>query len=101
MISGSMNGQRRVARRIGGQLRHLRDADKNLRYQQNLAGRTLAVVELPSNRLPVLATMAAAILSAVAGTSPGSFKQIQLRVRGGTSVSTGAAQPTPLAGLPR
>ena len=29
-------------------------ADKNLRYQQNLAGRQLAVVELPTNRWPVL-----------------------------------------------
>lgn len=53
-------------------------ADKNLRYQQNLTGRTLAVVELPTNRLPVLATMAAAILSAVVGASPGSFTQMQV-----------------------
>ena len=27
-------------------------ADKNLRYQQNLAGRGMAIVELPTNRLP-------------------------------------------------
>ncbi len=29
-------------------------ADKNLRYQQNLAGRSLAIVELPTNRLSIL-----------------------------------------------
>jgi PIN like domain len=28
-------------------------ADKNLRYQQNLAGRSLAIVELPTNRRPL------------------------------------------------
>src|SRR5947207_1497262 len=29
-------------------------ADQNLRYQQNLAGRSLAIVELPTNRLRIL-----------------------------------------------
>ncbi len=28
--------------------------DKNLRYQQNLAGRQLAIIELPTNRWPIL-----------------------------------------------
>ena len=33
-------------------------ADGNLRYRQNLAGRGLAIVELPTNRLPELKRMA-------------------------------------------
>ena len=33
--------------------------DQNLRYQQNLTGRMLAIVELPTNRLPTLAKITA------------------------------------------
>jgi len=46
-------------------------ADKNLRYQQNLRGRSLAIVELPTNRLPILRTMTAEIASAVVSAAPG------------------------------
>ena len=53
-------------------------ADKNLRYQQNLTGRNLAIVELPTNRLPVLTTMTAAIVSAVTSAIPGSYTQVAL-----------------------
>jgi hypothetical protein len=51
-------------------------ADKNLRYQQNLAGRTLAIVELPTNRLLTLKTMSAEIVAAVASATPGSYLQV-------------------------
>jgi hypothetical protein len=53
-------------------------ADKNLRYQQNLVGRTLAIVELPTNRLPALATMTAEIVAAVTSATPGSYTQVAL-----------------------
>lgn len=53
-------------------------ADKNLRYQQDLAGRSLAIVELPTNRLPVLTTMTAMIVSAVTSATPGSYTQVAL-----------------------
>jgi hypothetical protein len=53
-------------------------ADKNLRYQQNLAGRKLAIVELPTNRLPILAGMLGAIASAVDAATPGSYAQVAL-----------------------
>ncbi len=36
-------------------------ANKNLRYQQNLTQRRLAIVELPTNRRPTLGAMRAAI----------------------------------------
>jgi hypothetical protein len=53
-------------------------ADRNLRYQQNLAGRRLAIVELPTNRLPVLMTMTTEIASAVSSATPGSYTQVAL-----------------------
>lgn len=53
-------------------------ADKNLRYQQNLAGRSLAIVELPTNRLPMLITLTTEIVSAVTSAAPGSYIQVPL-----------------------
>ena len=32
--------------------------DKNLRYQQNLTGKQLAIVQLPTNQVPVVALLA-------------------------------------------
>jgi hypothetical protein len=51
-------------------------ADKNLRYQQNLVGRKLAIVELPTNRLPILTSMTAEIVSAVLAAAPGSYVHV-------------------------
>ncbi len=53
-------------------------ADKNLRYQQNIRGRSLAIVELPTNRLPVLKTIAAEIEAAVTSATPGSYIQVSM-----------------------
>ena len=48
-------------------------ADKNIRYQQNLTGRTLAIVELPTNRLPLLQGLFPRIAAAVEGAAPGTY----------------------------
>jgi len=48
-------------------------ADKNLRYQQNLKGRTHAIVELPTNRLPVLRSIQSRIASAIDNFQAGSY----------------------------
>lgn len=48
-------------------------ADKNLRYQQNLTDRQLAIVELPTNRWPVLKQMASRIATAVKSARPGTY----------------------------
>ena len=50
-------------------------ADKNLRYQQNLKGRRLAILVLPSNRLKVLRRMIADIEAAIAQIIPGQADQ--------------------------
>ena len=48
-------------------------ADKNLRYQQNLAGRILAIVELPTNRLPLLLPMFGRLAAVVESATPGAY----------------------------
>ena len=53
-------------------------ADKNLLYQQDLAGCSLAIVELPTNRLPALTTMTSEIVSAVKSATPGSYNRVAL-----------------------
>ena len=51
-------------------------ADKNLRYQQNFSGRTLAIVELPTNRLPALQRLFAKVVAAVESAAPGQYIQV-------------------------
>jgi hypothetical protein len=45
--------------------------DRNLRYQQNLAGRKIAIIVLVKNRLPTIG-------AAVAAAAPGSFAEIDI-----------------------
>jgi hypothetical protein len=52
-------------------------ADKNLRYQQNLAKRRIALVELPTNRWPLLAQLSDRIAAAVAKAKPGSYTVVE------------------------
>jgi len=51
--------------------------DKNLRYQQNLAGRTIAIIELPTNRWPVLQSLREHIINAVANSSKGTYLTVE------------------------
>jgi hypothetical protein len=52
-------------------------ADKNLRYQQNLASRRIALVELPSNRWPILQKMAIQNAEAVNNARPGAYISLE------------------------
>jgi len=52
--------------------------DKNLRYQQNLAGRALAVLVLPSNQVPVVERVLPAIESALQTIKAGDYIEIPL-----------------------
>jgi hypothetical protein len=58
-------------------------ADKNLRYQQNLQGRHLALIELPTNRWPVLQLLIPRIRAAIDRVQPGSYTIIE-STSGGT-----------------
>ena len=51
-------------------------ADKNLRYQQNLSERALAILELPTNRLPLLRPIFPRVTSAVDAIRPGEYVQL-------------------------
>jgi len=70
---GVTNGE--LLRRAEGQFDVFLTADRRLRYQQNLKGRGLAVVVLPSNRLKVLRGMMAGIEAAIAKVEPGKAEQ--------------------------
>lgn len=48
-------------------------ADKNMRYQQRMADRRIAVLELPTNRWPLLLPMATRIAKAVESIRTGEY----------------------------
>lgn len=50
--------------------------DKNLKYQQNLAGRRLAVVVLSTTSWPRIRAETAKVLEAVESAAPGSFTEV-------------------------
>jgi predicted nuclease of predicted toxin-antitoxin system len=52
--------------------------DKNLRYQQNLTGRRLAIIELPTNQVPVVASLVPTIKEALVNIDVGEFVEIPL-----------------------
>lgn len=52
-------------------------ADKNLRYQQDLKQRRIALVELPTNRWPALKKLAEKIARAVENAAPGSYTVVE------------------------
>ena len=69
--AGMKNGQLLAV--LEGNFDILLTADKNLRYQQNLTGRRLAIIELPTNRLPLLRPLQAQIIAAVDHCQPSSY----------------------------
>lgn len=54
--------------------------DKNLRYQQNLAGRNLAFIQLPTNQVPIIVTLLSEIEAALPLIRPGDFVEIPLPI---------------------
>ena len=69
--AGLKNGQLLAA--LEGVFDILLTADKNLRYQQNLTGRQLAIVELPTNRWPLLRPLEARIIEAIDQCQPSDY----------------------------
>jgi hypothetical protein len=51
-------------------------ADKNLHYPQNLNGRTLAIVEVSTNRLSQLLPMIDRLVAAAESATPGAYIQV-------------------------
>ena len=54
--------------------------DKNLRYQQNLSGKSLAFIQLPTNQVPIVAALVPEIEAALATIKPGDFIEIAMPI---------------------
>jgi hypothetical protein len=53
-------------------------ADRNIRYQQNLKGRKIAIVELSTPRWPIVRNYIERVLAAVDAATPGSYTQVNI-----------------------
>ena len=73
-LAGIVNGV--LLARLEGEFDVFVTADKNLRYQQNLSGRTLAILELPTNRLPLLQPLFPRIAAAVDTIKPSEYLRL-------------------------
>lgn len=73
--SGIENGE--LVARAEAECNLLILADKNLRYQQNLKSRRLAILELPTNRWPVLQSRAVEIAAAIRQIKSGKYVVIK------------------------
>jgi len=51
-------------------------SDQNMRYQQNLAGRRIAILELSTNNLRRIEAAVNELLLALADIKPGDFRQL-------------------------
>ena len=51
-------------------------ADKQLRYQQNLTGRRLSVIVLPTNQVPAVIALLPAIRQAISQIQPGAYEEL-------------------------
>lgn len=74
--AGFKNGE--LMTRIDGVYDVFLTSDKNLKYQQNLTGRRIAIIELPTNRLKLLETITDKILAEVESVSLGIYVQVSL-----------------------
>lgn len=52
--------------------------DQNIRYQQNLASRKLAIVVLRQARWPIVRIHVARVIAAVNGATPGSYTEVEI-----------------------
>jgi len=53
-------------------------ADKNIRYQQNLAGRKIAVVILGNAQWPVLRSHVDKVVTALEEAPPGTYTEVEI-----------------------
>lgn len=53
-------------------------ADKNLRYQQNLAGRKIAILIVPTNKLKLLKQLTSKIRASLETLKSGEFSEVEL-----------------------
>ena len=73
--AGTKNG--RLLDLIDGDFDVFVIADRNIRYQQNLEKRVIAIVELPSNRWPILRKISAEISESIDRATPSSYTVVE------------------------
>lgn len=75
-LGGVKNGD--LLRLAEGEFDLLITSDQNIRYQQNIAGRRLPILERSTNDLRRIRAAAAEILAAVANIQPGEFRRLEI-----------------------
>jgi hypothetical protein len=70
------NGQ--LLRKAEGIFNAFITSDQNLKYQQNLIGRQLAILQLPTNHWPTLQPHGAAIAERAKSLKPGDYVEMKL-----------------------
>ena len=73
---GLKNGD--LLQRVEGEFDLFVTSDQNIRYQQNLAGRRMAILELSTNDIGRRRAAAATVQSAVAAMQPGEFRPLEI-----------------------
>jgi len=53
-------------------------SDQNMQYQQNLADRKLAIIQLPTNQVPLLVRLSPLIQAALDNIGPGDLLEIRV-----------------------
>ncbi len=74
--SGTRNGD--LLQRAEAEFDLFITSDQNVRYQQNLAGRRIAILELSTNDLHRIQAASALIEDAVGKIQPSEFKQLTI-----------------------
>ena len=73
---GIKNGD--LLRRAEGEFDLFITSDQNIRYQQNLAGRHIAILELSTNDLHRIQTASTLLQDAIENIQPNDFKQLSI-----------------------
>jgi len=71
---GIKNGE--LLRRADGDFDVFVTSDQNIRYQQNLAGRNIAILELSTNDINRIQAASVLIQEALEGIQPNEFRQL-------------------------
>ena len=73
---GIQNGE--LLRLCEGEFDLFITSDQNIRYQQNLVGRSIAILELSTNDLHRIQAASTAIVAAVAAMQSGQFQKLEI-----------------------
>lgn len=77
-FGGMENGE--LLERLDGSYDVFILCDKNLRYQQNLTHRVIAIIELPTNRWPVLINLEGEIARALKNSFSGNYLIVEEKI---------------------